>query len=287
MRSALTMLGILIGIAAVMLTVGLGQGAQQQVASQIDKLGSNLLIVSPGRAPASTGVRGGRGSASTLTTADAAMLADPAVAPDIARGGAGRPAPRPSLTANGTNWTTTVVGTTPDWLPVRARTVSDGPVLHRGRAGVGGSPRSCSVRRQPQELFSGRQPGRADRHDRRLAVHRDRRPRHRRVDRRRRPGRPGRRPGDDLRHPRLPGPAGRASRRSTWRRPAQDTLSAAYQEATQRAPDDPRGHRGRRRLHASTARSRSSRPRRAPPHAHRAARRHRRRSRCSSAASAS
>ena len=48
MRSALTVLGILIGIAAVMLTVGLGQGAQQQVASQIGKLGSNLLIVSPG-----------------------------------------------------------------------------------------------------------------------------------------------------------------------------------------------------------------------------------------------
>ena len=50
LRSALTVLGILIGIAAVILTVGLGHGAQQQVASQISKLGSNLLIVSPGRA---------------------------------------------------------------------------------------------------------------------------------------------------------------------------------------------------------------------------------------------
>ncbi len=48
MRSALTMLGILIGIAAVMLTVGLGQGASAQVQAQISTLGSNLLIVSPG-----------------------------------------------------------------------------------------------------------------------------------------------------------------------------------------------------------------------------------------------
>ena len=48
MRSALTVLGILIGISAVILTVGLGQGAQAQVESQINALGSNLLIVTPG-----------------------------------------------------------------------------------------------------------------------------------------------------------------------------------------------------------------------------------------------
>ncbi len=48
LRTALTMLGILIGIAAVILTVGLGLGSQQQVGAQIRSLGSNLLIVSPG-----------------------------------------------------------------------------------------------------------------------------------------------------------------------------------------------------------------------------------------------
>ncbi len=48
LRSALTMLGILIGIAAVILTVGLGEGAQEKVRNQINALGSNLLIVSPG-----------------------------------------------------------------------------------------------------------------------------------------------------------------------------------------------------------------------------------------------
>ena len=125
MRSALTMLGILIGIAAVMLTVGLGQGAQQQVASQIDKLGSNLLIVSPGSTTSLSGVRGGRGSATTLTTADAATLANPVVAPDILAV-APTSNTQTSLTANGTNWTTSVVGTTPDWPQVRARTLASG-----------------------------------------------------------------------------------------------------------------------------------------------------------------
>lgn len=125
LRSVLTMLGILIGIAAVMLTVGLGQGAQAQVRDQINKLGSNLLIVSPGSSTSTSGIRGGRGSASTLTTRDATALASPAVAPDIAR-----VAPvvtgSQSLTAGATNWTTTVVGTTPDWLPVRARSLTEG-----------------------------------------------------------------------------------------------------------------------------------------------------------------
>ena len=125
LRSALTMLGILIGIAAVMLTVGLGQGAQKQVTDQINKLGSNLLIVTPGSSTSASGVRGGRGSATTLTMDDAAMLADPGVAPDIARvapvsGGS------LSLVAGTTTWTSNVVATTPDWLAVRARTVSQG-----------------------------------------------------------------------------------------------------------------------------------------------------------------
>ena len=51
LRSALTMLGILIGIAAVILTVGLGEGAQGQVSSEINALGTNLLVVSPGARP--------------------------------------------------------------------------------------------------------------------------------------------------------------------------------------------------------------------------------------------
>lgn len=156
MRSALTVLGILIGIAAVMLTVGLGQGAQQQVASQIDKLGSNLLIVSPGSSTSLAGVRGGFGSATTLTTADATMLADPDVAPDV-RGVAPVSSTQASLTANGTNWTTSVVGTTPDWLQVRARTVQSGRFFTEDEL-ASAQAEVVLGSTTAQELFSGTDP---------------------------------------------------------------------------------------------------------------------------------
>jgi putative ABC transport system permease protein len=128
LRSGLTMLGILIGIAAVILTVGLGLGAQKQVRTQINALGTNLLIISPGSSTSSTGIRGGFGSASTLTQNDAAALTSKVVAPDIAA-----VAPTASTSAtllNGaTNWSTNIVGTTPEWLHVRARTLSAGRFL--------------------------------------------------------------------------------------------------------------------------------------------------------------
>ena len=106
LRSSLTMLGILIGIAAVILTVGLGEGAQQQVKSQINALGTNLLIVSPGSSTSTTGIRGGFGTASTLTTTDATALGSKAVAPDIAAV-APTTSSSAALVAGTTNWTTT------------------------------------------------------------------------------------------------------------------------------------------------------------------------------------
>ena len=128
LRSGLTMLGILIGIAAVVLTVGLGLGSQQEVGARISSLGSNLLIVSPGSSTTTGGIRGGAGSASTLTISDATALASPVAAPDIM---AVAPIRNSSLalTAGTTNWTTTVVGTSPSWLSVRARSLSDGRFL--------------------------------------------------------------------------------------------------------------------------------------------------------------
>jgi putative ABC transport system permease protein len=128
LRSGLTMLGILIGIAAVVLTVGLGLGSQQEVGARISSLGSNLLIVSPGSSTTTGGLRGGAGSASTLTITDANALASGVAAPDIQ---AVAPIKNSSLslTAGSTNWTTTVVGTSPSWLSVRARTLADGRFL--------------------------------------------------------------------------------------------------------------------------------------------------------------
>jgi putative ABC transport system permease protein len=128
LRSALTVLGILIGIATVVLSVGLGEGAQSSVSSQIDALGSNLLIVTPGSTTSTTGVRGGLGSASTLTTQDATALDSKAAAPDIA-GVAPTKTASEELLFGATNWTTSVVGTTADWLSVRARTLSSGRFL--------------------------------------------------------------------------------------------------------------------------------------------------------------
>ena len=58
LRSTLTVVGIMIGITAVILTVGLGEGAQQQVGSEITALGSNLLTVTPGSTTSTSGVRG-------------------------------------------------------------------------------------------------------------------------------------------------------------------------------------------------------------------------------------
>jgi putative ABC transport system permease protein len=130
LRSLLTVLGVFIGIASVTLTVGLGQGAQQEVEAQINSLGSNLLIVSPGSSTTS-GIRGGRGTATTLTMADAQALADPAVAPDI-----GKVAPVSTgsevVTYGATTWTTSVISTTPDWVTVRARTLSQGRFFTSG-----------------------------------------------------------------------------------------------------------------------------------------------------------
>ncbi len=128
LRSGLTMLGILIGIAAVILTVGLGEGAQQQVASAINSLGTNLLVVSPGSST-TAGVRGGLGTSSTLTVNDANSLASHTVAPDIAAV-APSTSRNSTLAVGATNWTTSVVGTTPDWASVRARTVGEGRFIN-------------------------------------------------------------------------------------------------------------------------------------------------------------
>jgi putative ABC transport system permease protein len=125
LRSSLTVLGIMIGITAVILTVGLGEGAQQSVSADISALGANLLTVSPGSTTSSAGIRGGFGSASSLTDADAIALASKTVAPDI---GAVAPTTSESetLVAGTTNWTTTVVGTDPSWLTVRGRSMTEG-----------------------------------------------------------------------------------------------------------------------------------------------------------------
>jgi ABC-type antimicrobial peptide transport system permease subunit len=111
LRSALTMLGILIGISAVVLTVGIGAGARAEVRDSINALGTNLLVISPGSSTDSSGTRGGFGTASTLTTRDADALTSATVAPDI-EAVAPVSTTNASLVVNDTNWTTELMGTT-------------------------------------------------------------------------------------------------------------------------------------------------------------------------------
>ena len=114
-RSGLTILGIVIGIASVITMVAIGQGAKNSIESSIESIGSNLIIVMPGAAR-SGGFSGGRGSAQTLTLADAQAIEQGAtdvlaVAPEASR--------RYQVAAKGTNTNTEVVGTTPGYLDVR------------------------------------------------------------------------------------------------------------------------------------------------------------------------
>ncbi len=125
MRTLLTMLGILIGIAAVMLTVGLGEGAKKQIGTEIAKLGSNLLIVMPGSMSADSPMMRGGEPTMSLTLDDAELISDPQVAPDVA-GVAPMASTRAAAEHGTTSWSTTVTGTNTLWQTVRSREMLDG-----------------------------------------------------------------------------------------------------------------------------------------------------------------
>jgi putative ABC transport system permease protein len=125
MRSALTMLGIIIGVGAVIAMLAVGTGASQQIADQISSMGSNLLIISPG-SQTSGGVRMGFGSQPTLTLSDAEAIQKecPAVqdvAP-ILNGVA-------QIVYGNLNWSTGVNGTSPGMLNVRDWPLASGRAM--------------------------------------------------------------------------------------------------------------------------------------------------------------
>ncbi len=128
MRSSLTVLGILIGIAGVIIAVGLGEGASSQVTSEINALGSNVLTITPGSSTSTTGIREALGSASTLTMADVSALQSKVDAPDI-KAVAPITSDDEVLTAGSETATTSVQGTTASWLAVRGRTLAEGRFL--------------------------------------------------------------------------------------------------------------------------------------------------------------
>jgi putative ABC transport system permease protein len=121
-RSALTMLGIIIGVAAVIAMVAVGAGATARIQEQIQSIGSNLIIVLPGSI-SSNGVRLGSGAVVTLTEDDAKAIAAEcpsvsAVAPAV-RGGV-------QVVYGNNNWATTAQGVTPDFMTIRDYTMMFG-----------------------------------------------------------------------------------------------------------------------------------------------------------------
>jgi putative ABC transport system permease protein len=122
LRSALTMLGIVIGVAAVIATAAIGSGAKQRIQQQIASIGSNTIMVLPGSLT-SSGLRMGTGNAVTLTQTDArelrAQCPDVSYAVPVVRGGA-------QIVNENNNWATILFGTTPDFLLVRDLSVAEG-----------------------------------------------------------------------------------------------------------------------------------------------------------------
>jgi macrolide transport system ATP-binding/permease protein len=125
LRSILTMLGIFIGVAALIAMVAVGQGANQAVKQQIASLGTNLLIVMPG-ATTSNGVRAGLGSVSTLTVDDAETISK-GVWPVERVSYLDRQFAQVEYSHR--NWSTNVEGVTPSFLPIRNWAVVAGRAL--------------------------------------------------------------------------------------------------------------------------------------------------------------
>jgi putative ABC transport system permease protein len=129
LRSALTMLGVIIGVAAVIALMSIGEGAQAQVTEQINSIGTNVIIVVPtnrGRVGGS-----GEGGFGWITEDDVDALSDPTRVPDAAL-------VVPQYSVNGqviygdTNFSLSVVGTTPDYLPFYELSMARGEFFNEG-----------------------------------------------------------------------------------------------------------------------------------------------------------
>ena len=139
LRSILTALGIIIGIAAVIAVVSIGNGAKSQVEASIASLGQNIISVFPGNFTTG-GVRGGFGSASTLTVEDAQAITREvagivAVSPEMND--------RSQILANGLNWNTQIRGEDVTYLDIRLWTIAAGEMF--SEADVRNATKVCVI----------------------------------------------------------------------------------------------------------------------------------------------
>lgn len=153
MRSALTMLGIIIGVAAVITMLAVGEGAKTSLAKSIASLGSNMILVIPGSTTAG-GARSGSGNTSTLIPEDAQAVANEASAVEVAA---------PMVRGNGQivyadrNWSTSIIGTSEEYEQVREWPVTKGRFLNR--QDVDGRTKNCLIgTRVADELFGDEDP---------------------------------------------------------------------------------------------------------------------------------
>ncbi|QXE88582.1 ABC transporter permease [Geomonas nitrogeniifigens] len=153
MRALLTMLGIIIGIAAVIAMVAIGSGASKMISDQISSIGSNLLLVLPGSVT-SGGMRSGSGGTQTLTYDDArAIKAEcpsvAAVAPNVRGSG--------QVVYGNQNWSTVVYGVTPEMVDVRDWTIIAGRNITQ--SDVDGATKNCLIGQTVADnLFGGTDP---------------------------------------------------------------------------------------------------------------------------------
>ena len=123
-RTGLTMLGIVIGIASVIAMTAIGQGAKNTISSSIESIGANLVMIMPGATRSfGGGPNAARGGAQTLTLEDAnAIQSQVSNVADIAR----EVSSRKQVVGTGTNTNTSIVGTEPSYMTVRNVSIDEG-----------------------------------------------------------------------------------------------------------------------------------------------------------------
>jgi putative ABC transport system permease protein len=153
MRSSLTMLGIIIGVGAVIAMVGIGEGAKRMVNAQIASLGDNLLTVFSG-SHMSGGMRGGAGTVTSLTAEDADAIRNSIplvskVSPSVRTGG--------QVVAGNLNWGTSIEGYGPDFVSIRSWPVVKGAMFTE--QDVKGATKVCLLGQTTVDnLFPGQDP---------------------------------------------------------------------------------------------------------------------------------